>query len=476
MLRRLWRLALATALLGVAAIAAPAAAEPVPSGPVPLPSNSSISFAAGRQVGYGWPASGAIPVGDWDHNGHEDVMLVAADATLLFYPATGPERYTGPFKIGQGWGAALELQSVDWDSDGDADLIARFSDGRLIAYYGNGRGGFKKTVQIGRGWHGMRTWAPVQRSAAGHPAIISTSFEGRLSVYPTEGKGRFLTPHHLGYGWASLPHIVGAGDWDKNGRSDLLVVDEHARLRLYSASQSGTSFAVSQIGYGWGAFTRLASVRDTARGTSILAQTADGKLFAYRGSYRGSSQNWLGAPMGESVLGTVPWSASGTRSVVPGSASGSGNGVRLSYQVEVEAGLPADARVFANHVHAILNDDRGWRRSFDRVSSGGSMRVVLASPAFVERLCPGLDTRGYTSCRYGNNVVINMARWAGSTLPFERAGGSLDVYRDYVINHESGHYLGNGHVTCPGAGRLAPVMQQQTHGVLPCAPNGWPHP
>lgn len=143
------------------------------------------------------------------------------------------------------------------------------------------------------------------------------------------------------------------------------------------------------------------------------------------------------------------------------------------YQVLVERGLPFQASVFADQVHASLVDRRGWQPiskvAFVRTHTTYMFRLFLASAATVDRLCYPLDTEGAVSCRNGRNVVINAERWQHA-IP----GYPVTLYRQYVINHEVGHYLGKGHVKCPGPTKPAPVMMQQTKGLLGCRANPWP--
>lgn len=165
--------------------------------------------------------------------------------------------------------------------------------------------------------------------------------------------------------------------------------------------------------------------------------------------------------------------------IVPGQSKVLGTaGPIKRFAVEIEGGLKVEGPAFAKAVAAILGDKRSWgaggQMRFQRVSGGQiDFRVALVSPAHVESLCPGYGTGGYTSCRFQDRAVINLARWSVG-VPFYE--GHLSEYRQMVINHEVGHWLGHGHEQCPGAGKLAPVMQQQTLSMQGCAINPWPYP
>jgi hypothetical protein len=173
----------------------------------------------------------------------------------------------------------------------------------------------------------------------------------------------------------------------------------------------------------------------------------------------------------------------GTVTVVPGTSAVYGTGPLQRFVVEVEDGIGVDGSAFAAAVEATLGDPRSWgnggRMSFQRVGADEAaaraydFKVTLISPGNMEAYCPGVGTGGYTSCRYGDRAVINLARWETAVPDYE---GDVPTYRQYVVNHEVGHALGNGHQPCPGPGQPAPVMQQQTLGLDGCARNAWPYP
>lgn len=200
---------------------------------------------------------------------------------------------------------------------------------------------------------------------------------------------------------------------------------------------------------------------------------------AGRGAGRKSSADGLTAADRGAGLrsAAVPESGAGPLLTVAGDARAPGDGQVRSVRVQVEKGLDVDGATFARFVMATLNDDRSWghggRMTFARTDGPADIRVVLASPETSADLCSPLRTGGRLSCRNGNAAVITLYRWVKATQEYS---GDRTGYRRYVINHEVGHVLGHGHEACPGKGKVAPVMMQQTKGLLGCRPNSWPFP
>ena len=145
------------------------------------------------------------------------------------------------------------------------------------------------------------------------------------------------------------------------------------------------------------------------------------------------------------------------------------------YHVETRGRITTSLADFKRLANASLNDPRGWRVTgiaFKQVASGGSMTLVLAEASRVPRFSS--ECSAEWSCRVGRYVIINQKRWKYASPAWNDHGGSLRGYRHMVVNHETGHWLGHGHRSCPRRGALAPVMQQQSKSLQGCRFNPFP--
>ncbi|MDX3458297.1 DUF3152 domain-containing protein [Streptomyces sp. ME02-8801-2C] len=201
----------------------------------------------------------------------------------------------------------------------------------------------------------------------------------------------------------------------------------------------------------------------TPKSPSASGTSGSGKG-AGSGSGKGSSQP------------TVPASGPGTFATAPLTVTGPASGTPFRVQVEDGAGVdPADA---ARQIGAILGDRRGWGRAgatFRQVTGPeAELTFKIATATTTDRLCnvQQADHIGEVNCRTGESVVINLKRWQLGSPEFD---GPPVEYRALIVNHEVGHYLGRGHLTCPGPGLPAPAMMQQIDGLKGCVSNAWPY-
>lgn len=181
-------------------------------------------------------------------------------------------------------------------------------------------------------------------------------------------------------------------------------------------------------------------------------------------------------------LAPVPHRATGQLEFVPVPRGPRTPGRTVTYTLEIERGLPIVGSEVARTVADVLADRRGWRTAAGvrfvavsrRAAKAGApvdVRITLASPGLVDRLCAPLGTAGELSCWRGGRAVLNARRWVGGARTF---GADVEAYRIYLINHEVGHAVGRPHEECPRKGHRAPVMVQQTKALDGCVAWPWP--
>jgi hypothetical protein len=180
---------------------------------------------------------------------------------------------------------------------------------------------------------------------------------------------------------------------------------------------------------------------------------------------------------------TVPQNGTGKVTVisVPDAAVAT-SGRTVKYTVEIEGGLGVDPVEVGSTIQSVLLDPKGWQKvdgvrfvnvSPQQAAKGAhvDVRITLASPGLTDRLCAPMRTLSQVSCWNGERSVLNFRRWA---LGDDSYGTDVARYRVYQVNHEVGHGLGHQHRMCPGKGKRAPVMVQQTLDLGGCKP--WPYP
>jgi len=148
----------------------------------------------------------------------------------------------------------------------------------------------------------------------------------------------------------------------------------------------------------------------------------------------------------------------------------------VSYDVQTRGDITVDLDEFSRFAGQTLNDGRGWSKlgvSFTQVDSDSDFTLWLSEATSMTTFsATGCDTT--YSCSVGRDNIINQDRWIGATPSWNDADGDLRSYRQMVINHEVGHWLGHGHRECESTGSDAPVMQQQSISMQGCKPNAWP--
>lgn len=230
---------------------------------------SEKGFAAPVQIGTGWNGMSAIVRhGDFDGDGHDDVIArVAKTGALWLYRGSGAADGVAPAFLSRvllgasGWNGMSDITPVgDFDGDGHADLLAvQTSTGGLYLYPGKASGLGPRRL-LGSGWNGMDQLTPM--GDVDHDGSVDLLARQKntsdIWVYPGTGAGplaKFGARTLVGSGaagWQRMESFVSLGDLDHDGSNDLAAVTgfDPWLLRTYSLKNGHLSPA-KDIGTGW---------------------------------------------------------------------------------------------------------------------------------------------------------------------------------------------------------------------------------
>ncbi|SDU86543.1 FG-GAP-like repeat-containing protein [Jiangella alkaliphila] len=179
----------------------------------------------------------------------------------------------------------------DFDGNGRADLVARQrSDASLWFWGGLGSATFDRRDRLGTGWSAFNALVlPGDWDGDGRDDVIARRrADASLWLYPGARGGNLGPPLVIGRGWRSVSAIVAPGDWDRDGAADLIARRTNGELWLYPGNGSGRFGTPRPIGSGWAGMTAIVGPGDwNSDGiVDLVARRSNGELWLYPGNGR----------------------------------------------------------------------------------------------------------------------------------------------------------------------------------------------
>jgi DNA-binding beta-propeller fold protein YncE len=201
--------------------------------------DGKFSFTAA--VGLGLPlVPGCTPfVADWDNDGRKDLLVGAADGTVLLYLNTGsedaPSFGAGALLQAGGTpiavGAAAAPAVIDLDGDGDKDLLVGSASGALVRLRNDGTDEAPQLVAAGN---------LVTLSSPVAPYLADWDGDGARELLLAAGEHLYVYKRQAGGAYAAQTVLsVGADLTGKNGKAGGGAYSLGSRLRLCAFDYDG---------------------------------------------------------------------------------------------------------------------------------------------------------------------------------------------------------------------------------------------
>ncbi|MCZ2403928.1 VCBS repeat-containing protein [Paenarthrobacter sp. Z7-10] len=214
--------------------------------------NGDGGYRTALRIGSGWNAyANIIGARDFNSDGRNDLIAVRADGSLWFYAGTGSvsasnEGYARARKIGSGWNIYTSVIGIsDFNGDGRNDLAGVRADGSLWFYAGTGRvdsssEGYARGLKIGSsGWNSFSSISAVgDFNGDRRNDWVAARTDGSLWFYAGTGlvsarSEGYSGGKRFGDGWNTPPAVLGIGDANADGKTDLAQIKSDGSLWFY---------------------------------------------------------------------------------------------------------------------------------------------------------------------------------------------------------------------------------------------------
>ncbi len=176
------------------------------------------------------------------------------------------------------------------------ELLARGTDGAL-QLYGRKGSAWEAARTVGWGWNIFNlTFSPGDFNGDGKGDVIARDSAGTLYLYAGDGTGGWKPAQTIGKGWNVFDTIVSPGDFNGDGHNDVLAREPGGALYLYPGNGSGGWLARTAVGQGWQMMDALLTPGDFNGdgNVDVLARDRSGYLYFYGGNGAGGwTRSWL---------------------------------------------------------------------------------------------------------------------------------------------------------------------------------------
>ncbi|WP_181803919.1 FG-GAP-like repeat-containing protein [Streptomyces shenzhenensis] len=260
------------------------------SGPA-LTVTRTVNVSDGAAVRHDFTNSAA-----WAPDGVGDALTLSSSGVIGYRPGNR----TGGFDkamSASGWPSSVTLVPFgDLNGDRRNDILVRFSSGELRVYRTmRGQAFFTSTphTSLGTGWNQYNLLtSPGDITGDGRPDLIARKAStGELFVYKGTSAGKLSARVKIAGNWSGYKKIVGVGDFNGDGRGDLLAQDRSNTLWRYDGNGSGGFKSRVKVASGWGSsYNTVVGVGDITGDSKadIVSRDTSGNLWRNTGNGSGS--------------------------------------------------------------------------------------------------------------------------------------------------------------------------------------------
>ncbi len=231
--------------------------------------------------------------------GHRDVGQTSCPGANL-YPRLGELRSRASSLQGGGPFRSITRSLVD---DAQPDLAVQKNG--VVSLLTQVGWAWSSPTAVGNGWNSGTVIGAGDWNRDGRGDLILRDAAGGLFLYGRTTDG-WQPRKQIGKGWGMMTLITGGSDWDGDGVPDLLARTRDGALWLYPNNGSGGFGSPRKIGTGWGSMSAVVMLGNVQGGRpALVARSSDGRLTTYFGDGKGGFSGSVASGSGWNAMTTI---------------------------------------------------------------------------------------------------------------------------------------------------------------------------